>query len=575
MALVFALLASLLTALAPVALQMLVDSLSRTDIDSNYTLPALFLVAYVVSQWVARSCTELRIGAYGCAEQRLQRRLSRRLLVHVMSLPLAFHLARQTGALNQTLMNGLMGSRIVLNHVVFTGVPVIVQLTTVATVLIYLNHPVFLLIILVSAGAYAVTFAIGVARISGPAQKASAKTVDASGLMTDTILNFETVKCADAEGLVDQRYDAALELTEDNWTTFYIRRTVNGLAIAGIFAISLGATVTLAAQGVQSGVLSLGEFVLVNTYVLQIVRPLEMIGFAVQDIMKGVAFVEKLLELLHERSERRVPLTLVENKDNKRGELVFDRVRFSYDTKRPLHKDLTFRCPAGKTVALVGRSGCGKSTIIRLLLRFFEPTGGQVLLDGISISNWSLSELRRAIAVVPQDTVLFNDTIASNIAFGHTDKSLEDIEHAARLASVHDFVISLPDGYKTVVGERGLKLSGGEKQRIAIARAVLKEPRVFVFDEATSSLDTRTERAILHNLKDVSRDVTTLFVAHRLSTIIHADEILVIENGRVIERGSHRALLQTKGRYAEMWHTQQQRGGEPPSSSTDLSAILA
>ena len=574
-ALLFALIASSLTALAPVALQMLVDALSLPGGNQNHVPSILLVLAYVVSQWLARSFTELRIGAYGHAEQRLQRRLSHRMFAHVMSLPLAFHLSRRTGALNQTLINGLMGSRIVLTHFVFTLVPVIVQLATVASVLLYLNQPAYLLVIFVSVVAYGLTFAIGVAQIAGPARDASATTVDSTGLMTDAILNYETVKYSDAETLVDQRYDAALERTEGNWTKFYNRRTSNGLAVAGIFAISLAVTVSMAAQGVRDGTLSLGEFILVNTYILQIVRPLEMIGFAVRDITQGLAFVEKLLDLLQERSERRTPEFPPAKPSTKSGELVFDRVRFSYDRQRPLHNNLTFRCPAGQTVALVGPSGSGKSTIIRLILRLFEPNEGRVTLDDVPIANWPISDLRRAIAVVPQDTVLFNDTIAFNIAFGYADKPQQDIERAARLANIHEFISSLPDGYETVVGERGMKLSGGEKQRIAIARAVLKQPRIFVFDEATSSLDTRTERAILANLRDVSRNVTTLFVAHRLSTIVHADKILVIENGQIVEHGSHGILLERGGRYAEMWRAQQHHRNEWPGTPEEGNAILA
>ena len=575
-ALSLALLAAILTAMAPVALQMLVDGLSPTSINSSAGGVALLVIAYLVSQWLARSFTEIRAGVYGRAEQRLQRRLSHRLFGHILGLPLAFHLDRKTGALTQILNNGLLGARIVVRHSVFTIVPVMVQLVTIASVLVYLDQPAFLGVILVSLIAYVAAFGIGVVRIAGPARSASLKNVDATGLMTDAILNFETVKHADAEMLVQRQYDAALERTEDNWGEFYKRKTSNGLLVAAVFALSLAGTVSLATLSVRNGTMSLGEFVLVNTYALQIVRPLEMVGFAIREVTQGLAFLDRLLSLLREDTEVQSRSGEAEVPDNRFGEIEFSHVRFGFNQERVVHEDLSFRCPPGHTLALVGPSGCGKSTIIRLLLRFFQPTNGEIVLDGVPVANWPVSDLRRAIAVVPQDTTLFNDTIANNIAFGQTGKSRSEIEHAARLANIHDFVADLPAGYETIVGERGMKLSGGEKQRIAIARAVLKKPRIFVFDEATSSLDTRTEQAILENLKGISKGVSTLFVAHRLSTIVHADEILLLEHGRVVERGSHWDLLNSGGRYADLWRAQ--RRGErcpDPAASENGEAIVA
>ena len=575
-ALFCALAAAMLTSLAPVALQMLVDGLSAMMHSGSSIGVVLLVIAYLVSQWLARSFTEIQGGAYGRAEQRLQRRLSHRLFEHIMKLPLEFHLDRKTGALTQTLSNGLFGARIVLRHSVFTIVPVLVQLVTIASVLVYLDHPAFLVVILVSVVAYAIAFGIGVFRIAGPAHSASSRTVDATGLMTDAILNYETVKHADAEALVQRRYDAALEQTEVNWEEFYKRRTGNGLVVAAVFTLSLAGTVTLATLGVKSETMSLGEFVLVNTYALQIVRPLEMVGYAVRDLAQGVAFLDKLLRVLREGRELETLRSSAAVPNDRCGEIIFSHVSFKYNDQRVVHEDVSFRCPSGSTIALVGPSGCGKSTIIRLLLRFFHPTSGEISLDGVPVSSWPVSDLRRAIAVVPQDTPLFNDTIANNIAFGHTNKSRSEIADAARLASIHDFVTALPDGYDTVVGERGVKLSGGERQRIAIARAVLKKPRVFVFDEATSSLDTGTESAILENLRDISKGVSTLFVAHRLSTIAHADEILFLEYGRVVEQGSHWSLVNRDGRYAELWKSQQ-RGKiqSDTTASEDGKAILA
>jgi ATP-binding cassette subfamily B protein len=288
---------------------------------------------------------------------------------------------------------------------------------------------------------------------------------------------------------------------------------------------------------------------------LQVVRPIEMLGLAVQNLSQGIAYLEKMLELFHHKSEElgsgdAAPLTGP-------GALEFSSVGVSYRSDRTILKEVSFRIPAGRTLGIVGHSGSGKSTIVRLLTRLIEPDGGQILLDGAPISQLSLARLRESIAVVPQDTILFNDTISYNIAFGKTGSTQEEIEEAARLAHLHDFIMTLPDGYETRVGERGVKLSGGEKQRVSIARAAIKRPRIYVFDEATSSLDTRTERQILRSLREISYQSTTLVIAHRLSTVVHADQIVVLETGVVVEQGTHESLLEANGRYAALWHAQQ------------------
>jgi len=303
-------------------------------------------------------------------------------------------------------------------------------------------------------------------------------------------------------------------------------------------------------------VMTVGGLVLVHTYIVRLVQPLEMLGYAVRDMSQGIAFLEQMLALLRERREgepqrsstpaRRCP-----------GELAFEHVSFAYGPQRPVLSDVSFHVPAGRTVAVVGASGAGKSSLIRLLFRLYEPDAGRILLDGEPIAHMPLSRLRQAIAVVPQDTVLFHDTIAKNIGFGRAGSQRWEIEQAARVASLHELISSLPEGYETLVGERGLKLSGGERQRVAIARAALKRPCIFVFDEATSSLDTQTARAILDNLLDVSRRATTLCIAHRLSTVVHADEILLLDRGTLVERGTHAQLLRLDGRYARLWQAQQ------------------
>ena len=387
-----------------------------------------------------------------------------------------------------------------------------------------------------------------------PTRAASTASIDATGTLTDSITNYETIKAFGAEPRMNKRMEVAYTATEGHWARFLWKKLQNGIVVATIFAGALGISVFVAAIEVQRGNMSVGEFVLVNAYMLQLFTPVEQLGFATRDIAHGMAFIEKMLDVLRREGEPASRLPGKRLPDGP-GELTVDRINFSYGGRRSVLHDVSFRVPGGDTVALVGNSGSGKSSLIRLLLRFWEPDSGKIEIDGVPIFEVSASNLRAEIAIVPQDTVLFNDTIAFNIAVGG-NSSNEDIEQAARVADIHDFIVAQPDGYETGVGERGLKLSGGEKQRIAIARAVLRKPRVFVLDEATSSLDSRTEQTILRNMRDVAKSTTTLVIAHRLSTVVEADEIVVLENGRVVERGTHRELLQRQGIYRRMWRAQ-------------------
>ncbi len=563
--------ASVLTALAPVAFKLIVDGF--TGQASGASVNAMYLILlYVLSQWLARALGELRTLIYTRAERRMYRTLSQRLFAHVMHLPLRFHLDRQTGAVSQTLANGLMGYQMILHQCVLTLLPVAAELATVAVVLVGLEHGAFLGIFLLALLGYAVAFAIGVARLSEPARAASSAYIDANAVLTDSILNYETVKYFSAEALVRDRYDSALSRTESEWLRFFRRKTWNGLGVATIFALSLALTIGYAAYEVQRGTMTVGDFVLVNTYLLQVVRPIEMLGFAVQDLAQGLAFLERMVELFHQPTEAR-------ERGNggavaaHSGRLEFDNVSLSYRADRSVLRNVSFAVGPGRTLGIVGASGAGKSSLVRLLVRLLEPDGGRILLDGVAITEQSLPSLRQAIAVVPQDTVLFNDTIGYNIAFGRPGSTREEIEQAARLAHLHEFVERLPDGYDTIVGERGVKLSGGEKQRVSIARAALKQPRIFVFDEATSSLDSRTEREILSNLREISRAGTTLVIAHRLSTVVHADEIIVLSDGSIVERGTHLSLLHLGGRYAALWHAQQDAGSLRQETADQVSVI--
>ena len=547
--------AALLTGLAPVAFKLIVDGFSSPAGDRAPDAVHLILL-YVLSQWLARVLTEIRGLFYARVERRMYRTLSQRLFMHVMQLPLRFHLDRQTGALSQTLTNGLQGYQMVAQNLIFTLLPVVAELATVAVVLLHLDQPAFVAIFLLALLAYAIAFSYGVVRLNEPARAVSAAHIDANAVMTDSILNYETVKYFSAEGLVRDRFEGALSRTESEWLRFFRRKAWNGLSVATIFALALALTVGYATYGVRRGTMTVGDFVLINTYLLQVVRPIEMLGFGLQQLSQGFAFLEKMMELFRQSPEAHATagqaVAVTEP-----GKLEFDDVTLAYRADRTVLRNVSFVVAPGKTLGIVGASGAGKSSLVRLLVRLFEPDTGRILLDGLATTELSLASLRRAIAVVPQDTVLFNETIRYNIAFGKPGSSDEEIEHAARLAHLHDFVRRLPDGYDTLVGERGVKLSGGEKQRVSIARAALKRPRIYVFDEATSSLDSRTESEILRNLRELSREATTLVIAHRLSTVVHADEIIVLDDGSIVERGTHAQLLQCAGRYAALWHAQQ------------------
>lgn len=555
-ALAMVLAVGVLAGLAPVALKIAIDGLEGEASPATYVTPVLLILAYVLCHFLARAVGELKGLAQGGADARTQRLLSRRLFEHVMRLPMRFHLDRKTGAIGQTLAMGLAGYQLLLQQLAYTILPVCVELATICAVLAHLGHPAYLGILSAAAAAYLLAFTVGAARILEPSQAVAASGVDAHAVLADCLLNHETVKYFSAERAITDRYDEALFKAERHWARYYRVLALNGLAVATIFAASLGASLWLAARGVAAGTMTLGDFVLINAYVIQLVSPLEALGTSLRTLSHATGFLHKLLDLFAERPET-AQATGGTGTHTRTSGLAFDRVRFSYHPQRRILDDVSFELPAGKTLAVVGLSGSGKSTIIRMLFRLYEPDSGRVLLGGHPIDEMSLDSLRSAIAVVPQDTVLFNDTIGYNIGFGRSGSTQEDIVQAAKLAHLHDFILTLPDGYATTVGERGLKLSGGEKQRVAIARAAIKRPRIFVFDEATSSLDTRTEREILRNLVDLSRSTTTLVIAHRLSTVVHADEIIVLDRGSVAERGRHADLIERGGRYAALWHAQQ------------------
>jgi ABC-type transport system involved in Fe-S cluster assembly fused permease/ATPase subunit len=531
--------------------------------------PLPLVVLFVAIQYLWRCTTEMRMLVHAYAEQRVHRRIGRQLFEHLMRLPLRFHLERKVGTVGEIAAQGLNGYQLLLTHVVYTILPIAVELGFVAVVLVHFNHPIYLAVIAVSSVGYALVFQRGARYGRDTAEVASAAHIAAHGVLTDSLLNQEAVKYFDAERFVCRRYDAALGAVERAWRSFFTRRVTNGLLIAAIFALSLGFSLVHAANEVARGAMTIGDFILVNAYIARLVQPLEMLGYAVRDVAQSLAFLDSMLALFRESKEE--PNRAAPQGSITRGELVFRNVSFAYRPERPILKGVSFVVPAGKTVAVVGVSGSGKSSLVRLLFRLYETDCGVILLDGRATSQLPLSEVRRAVAVVPQDTVLFHDTIRHNIGFGRLGATQEEIEAAARLANLHDFIAALPEGYDTVVGERGLKLSGGERQRVAIARAALKKPLLFVFDEATSSLDTRTEREILRNLMDLSSHSTTLVIAHRLSTVVHADEIIVLEQGTIVERGTHRQLLARGNHYAALWEAQHSVAAHEPAAHATAS----
>ena len=548
----------------PIFYKRAVDALSPGDAGGLVTIPLGLIAAYGLARVMSLVFAELRDAVFANVAQRTIRKVALSVFQHLHALSLRFHLERQTGGLTRSLERGTRAIETLLRYALFSIVPTLVEITLVCVILWRMFDGWFALATFVTVAGYiAYTFFVSEWRIqfrramNETDNKANTKAVD-------SLLNYETVKYFGNEAHEARRYDAALASYEQ--AAVKSQRSLSLLNIGQSAIISLGLAVVMgmAARGIVNGTMTLGDFVLVNTYLLQLYQPLNFFGVVYREIKQALIDVESMVTLLsvdREVADRPgAPALAVTG-----GELRFEGVKFGYDPRRPILKGVDFTVPAGRTVAIVGPSGAGKSTIGRLLFRFYDVSGGRILIDGQDIRAVTQQSLRGAIGIVPQDTVLFNDTIYYNIAYGRPGATPAEIEQAARLAHIHTFIMALPDGYETTVGERGLKLSGGEKQRVAIARTILKNPAILLFDEATSALDTHTEREIQANLREVSRGRTTLVIAHRLSTVIDADEILVMEAGTVIERGRHLELLSRAGAYAALWARQQEssQGPEP------------
>lgn len=550
----FLILAKLANVGVPVVLKEIVDALDTPE-GRQVALPIAMLVAYGLLRFGSSAFNELRDIVFARVRHGVMRRLSLKVLGRLHELSLRYHLERKTGAVSRDLERGTRAASSLLNYLLFNILPTLVEVSLIAGILLVQYSAWFAVITFVTVAIYVVfTFKVTEWRMKYRHQM-NALDSQANSQAVDSLLNFETVKYFNNEHFEHRRYGKTLggweEAAVKTQTSMSSLNVGQGVIIAGGVTLIM----TLAAREVLAGTMSLGDLVMVNAFMLQMFIPLNFLGVVYSQLKHALSDMDQMFLLLHRVPEIRdaphaKPLAVT------RGAVRFDAVHFDYNPDRSILHEVDFEIPPGHKVAVVGHSGAGKSTLARLLFRFYDVSGGRVLIDGQDVRDVTQSSLRNAIGIVPQDTVLFNDTIYYNIAYGRPKAPREAVIEAARLAHIHDFIESLPHGYDTVVGERGLKLSGGEKQRVAIARTILKDPKILVFDEATSSLDSASEQAILEALRRVAADRTTLVIAHRLSTIVDADQILVMEQGRIIEHGTHRELLGLGGHYAQMWALQ-------------------
>jgi ABC-type transport system involved in Fe-S cluster assembly fused permease/ATPase subunit len=553
----------------PLLLKEIVDSLDRST--AALFVPFALLVAYGLLRLSTTVFTELREFLFAKVTQRAVRKIALTVFRHLHALSLRFHLHRQTGGLTRDVERGQRGVSTLVSYALFSILPTFVEITLVMAILIARYDWTFTAI---TAGALTIyiTFTVMITEwrthfrrtMNDLDSKANTRAID-------SLLNYETVKYFGNEEWEARRYDESMQRWEKAAVKSQTSLSALNIGQSAIIAIAVTLIMWRATAGVVNGTMTLGDLVLVNAFMIQLYIPLNFLGVIYREIKQALADMERLFRLIEENAEIRDKpgaAALVASG----AEVRFEHVDFSYEPNRQILFDVSFVIPAGRTVAVVGPSGSGKSTLARLLYRFYDVGGGRITVDGQDIRDVTQASLRALIGIVPQDTVLFNDSIEYNIAYGRPGATHDEVVAAARLAQIHDFVASLPAGYETTVGERGLKLSGGEKQRVAIARAILKAPRILIFDEATSALDSRSEKAIQAELRAIARNHTTLTIAHRLSTIVDADEILVLEQGRIVERGTHAALLLQAGVYARMWRLQQDEEKRRPIASAESGA---
>jgi ATP-binding cassette subfamily B protein len=549
------LLAKVATVYVPIPYAEAVDRLSAKS--GPLLVPAALIIAYAAVRISAVAFGELRDAIFAKVQMRASRVVARQTFEHLHGLSMRFHLDRQTGGLSNIILRGTLGIQTVLRFAAFSIFPTIIELLMTVGVLWYKFNVWYALITLGAVVLYiAFTFAFTAWRTKFR-RTMNETDNEAQTKAIDSLINFETVKYFGNEAHESKRFDESLARYEKASVKSQVSLNALNIGQAVIISVALGVMMLMAANGVVYGHLPPGRFVLIATYLMQLYVPLNFLGFVYLSLNQGLVDMEQMFSLLKEEHEiTDKPGAKILAAEGPPAEVRFEDVKFSYNPDREILKGISFSVAPGHKVALVGPTGSGKSTISRLLFRFYDTTAGHVLVDGTDVRGITQHSLRAAIGVVPQDTVLFNDTIFYNIAYGKPGATVEQVEQAARLAQIHDFVVSLPQGYKTKVGERGLKLSGGEKQRVAIARTILKNPRILILDEATSALDTATEQEIGSALRSIAYDRTTLVIAHRLSTITDSDEILVLRDGEIVERGSHASLLAADGVYAGMWAAQ-------------------
>jgi ATP-binding cassette, subfamily B, heavy metal transporter len=538
----------------PVVMKRIVDALDAPT--AALAVPLALLAAYGALRLSTTLFTELREFLFAKVTQRAVRTIALRTFRHLHALSLRFHLARQTGGLTRDVERGQRGISTLISFTLFTILPTAIEIALVSGILIVKYDWTFIATTLTALALYIVFTVVVTEWRTHYRRQMNELDSTANTRAIDSLLNYETVKYFGNEEWEARRYDESLQRWEAAAVKSQTSLSLLNIGQSAIIAVAVTLIMWRATAGVVAGELTIGDLVLVNALMIQLYIPLNFLGVIYREIKQALADMERLFALTGENADIRdrpgAPPLRVGG-----GEVAFRHVDFGYEPARQILFDVSFTIPPGRTVAVVGPSGSGKSTLARLLYRFYAPAAGSIAIDGQELREVTQQSLRAAIGIVPQDTVLFNDTIEYNIAYGRTDASPEEIVAAARLAQIHDFIASLPDGYRTQVGERGLKLSGGEKQRVAIARALLKRPRILIFDEATSALDSKAEKAIQAELRQLARDHTTLTIAHRLSTVVDAGEILVLDRGRIVERGTHADLLAAEGAYARMWRLQQ------------------
>lgn len=555
-AFVLLVLAKVATVTMPWVLKQVVDGLDES-INPVLVVPVMLIIAYGLLRFGSVFFAEARDAVFSRITERAMRSMVLRVFRHLHSLELEFHLSRQTGGISRDIDRGGNGFSFLMRMLVFNIVPTLIELGMVAAILLVNFSYLYAIVILVSVGFYIYFTILTTEWRNRFVREANQLDSQSNTRAIDSLLNYETVKFFNNEEFEAQQYDSNLARWES--ARLKTRMTLMLLNSGQALIIGVGMVLLLwmAARDVASGTITLGSLVMINAYILQLFMPLNFLGMVYREVRRALTDLENMFGLLKrkpsiENAPSALPLKVME------GGIEFEKVNFAYHQERPILKDLSFKVEPGSKVAIVGPSGSGKSTLARLLFRFYDLQGGTIRIDGQSVSQVTQESLRQAIGVVPQDTVLFNDSIYNNIAYGRPSASAEEVREAIRMANLEPFIASLPEGTETKVGERGLKVSGGEKQRIAIARVLLKRPPILLFDEATSALDSATEKSILSAFETLARNHTSLVIAHRLSTIVDADQILVLEHGELIETGTHQQLLARAGRYAQMWHLQQE-----------------